>query len=633
MPRVMNGPRGCTRFVGVPNLVDRKTRIAGHNTIGGAPPEAPEARSESQAGTGLAQGRAAPAIPPPLAQAPGSPKTRVQTMRASRFPLAFVASILAAGALCAQSGALADGEQPDAADSGSEQAASAEEALGRIDFPNSGAREAQADFLRGVLLLHNFEYEDAAEAFRSAQALDPDFVLAFWGEALTYSHPIWGEDDPDQARAVLERLAASREERARIPATERERALLASVEELYGEGERMERNRNYSKSLERARQRFPDDLEIASFHALSILGTSENGRDIPTYMRAAAVAEEVFMKNPEHPGALHYAIHAYDDPVHAHLGLRMARRYDKVAAAAAHALHMPSHIYVALGMWKESVAANIASAKAADDRRARKNLPIEARGYHALWWLAYSHQQLGQFKAARELVLEVAANNEESGSERTRAHLIRMRSAYVLDADAWDDELLAIEVETSDLGIVTATQDLFTRGFAAVKRGQLETARALHAELLERRTLVSASVLPLAGLASCCAPVSAGEFLELTPDMQAARIMAGLLEGSILLAEGDEAAGIARIREAAAEEVAMGFDFGPPDVIKPANELLGEVLLDADRPAEAQAAFETALKRAPGRFASTLGRIAAIENQGDTERGHRLWKEDQRTPR
>ena len=115
--------------------------------------------------------------------------------------------------------------------------------------------------------------------------------------------------------------------------------------------------------------------------------------------------------------------------------------------------------------------------------------------------------------------------------------------------------------------------------------------------------------------------------------MQAARIMAGLLEGSILLAEGDEAAGIARIREAAAEEVAMGFDFGPPDVIKPANELLGEVLLDADRPAEAQAAFETALKRAPGRFASTLGRIAAIENQGDTERGHRLWKEDQRTPR
>ena len=264
-------------------------------------------------------------------------------MKASRFPLAFVASILAAGALCAQSGALAD-EQPDAAGktSGSEKRASAEGALGRIDFPNSGAREAQADFLRGVLLLHNFEYEDAAQAFRSAQALDPDFVLAFWGEALTYSHPIWGEDDPDQARAVLERLAPSREERARIPATERERALLASVEELYGKGERMQRNRNYAKSLERARQRFPDDLEIASFHALSILGTSENGRDIPTYMRAAAVAEEVFMKNPEHPGALHYAIHAYDDPVHAHLGLRMARRYDKVAAAAAHALHMPS---------------------------------------------------------------------------------------------------------------------------------------------------------------------------------------------------------------------------------------------------------------------------------------------------
>src|SRR5262245_40808000 len=173
------------------------------------------------------------------------------------------------------------------------------EGLGRIDFPNSGPRAAQAAFVRGVLLLHSFEYVDAAEAFREAQALAPDFALAYWGEALTHNHPIWQEEDRETARAVLARLAPTPAERAAKCGDERERALLRSVETLFGDGTRAERARAYEACLAALSTRHPDDLELAAFHALAILGTATQGREVPTYMRAAAVAEEVLERAPD----------------------------------------------------------------------------------------------------------------------------------------------------------------------------------------------------------------------------------------------------------------------------------------------------------------------------------------------
>jgi hypothetical protein len=181
-------------------------------------------------------------------------------------------------------------------------------------------------------------------------------------------------------------------------------------------------------------ERLPDDLEVSAFYSLSLLGISRGERDIPNYMRAAAVAEEVYQRSPRHPGALHYLIHCFDDPVHAPLGLPMARAYGQVAPAAAHALHMPSHIFVALGMWEDSAAANVASAAAADARLARKKLGVEERGYHSLWWLAYTDLQLGRYADARALVERM---NDDAQGERLgqdppapRAHARGVRARH-----------------------------------------------------------------------------------------------------------------------------------------------------------------------------------------------------------
>ncbi len=251
-------------------------------------------------------------------------------------PAARAAALLFA--LCCTTPALAHQKTPPS------EAVTIAGSLGETNFPNSGSVAAQPDFMRGLLLLHSFEFDAARESFRAAQAKDPGFVMAYWGEALSHNMPIWGEQDLEAARAVLQRLGPTREVRMSKAATERERGYLASVEALYDDGTKVERDASFNRALGELARKFPEDLDARSFYALSWLGLSGSTRDTANYMRAAAEAEAVYELNPRHPGALHYLVHAYDDPVHAPLGLRAARRYGKVAPAAAHAQHMPSHI-------------------------------------------------------------------------------------------------------------------------------------------------------------------------------------------------------------------------------------------------------------------------------------------------
>jgi tetratricopeptide (TPR) repeat protein len=176
--------------------------------------------------------------------------------------------------------------------------------VGSVEFPNSGSIEAQESFLRGVALLHNFEYGSAAEAFREAQGIDPDFALAYWGEAMTYNHPIWLEQDSTAARDVLARLAPTRAERLAAAGTEHERAYMDAVEILYGEaGSKQSRDFAYAEAMRGIYEAYPSDLEAAAFYALSILGTAHRGRETATYMRAAAIVEKVFDADPTRPWA------------------------------------------------------------------------------------------------------------------------------------------------------------------------------------------------------------------------------------------------------------------------------------------------------------------------------------------
>ncbi|CAM5310163.1 hypothetical protein [Rhodanobacter lindaniclasticus] len=191
--------------------------------------------------------------------------------------------------------------------------------LGSISFPTSThSPAAQTAFLRGTLLLHLFEYPDAAKAFRQAQQLDPGFAMAYWGEAMTYNHGIWNQLDADAGRATLERLGPDSAARAAKAPTPREKAYLAAVEILYtGDGSKPERDARYDQAMERLARAYPRDNNAQLFHALALMGRSEGVRDVPAYLRAGAIAERIFRLNPRNPGAAHYWIHAMDDPAHA----------------------------------------------------------------------------------------------------------------------------------------------------------------------------------------------------------------------------------------------------------------------------------------------------------------------------
>jgi tetratricopeptide (TPR) repeat protein len=463
-------------------------------------------------------------------------------------------------------------------------------ALGEIDFPNSGAPAAQPAFVRGVLLLHSFEFDAARAAFRAAQGADPDFVLAYWGEALSHNRPIWGEQDREAAQAVLRRLAPTPQARAAKAATQREHAWLASVELLYGDGDKRERDARYSEALGRLVAVYPEDLEARAFHALSLLGLTGATRDIANYMRAAAEAEFVYERNPRHPGALHYLIHAYDDPIHAPLGLRAARLYGDVAGAASHAQHMPSHIFFALGLWDEAVQANIASLKTARDHG--------HGGYHALEWLVYAWLQQGRADQALPLLRLVEEDVAEDPRVDRRVALATVRATALVEMQGDAPESAWQPVDSAGIASIPAfAAHDFARGVVAALQGRDdEAASAL--DMLESR--IGSAVVTEGPVATRNDANTAGQLAQ-------ARELALALRGTIEAARG-KPQGIDRVRDARDRASAAAFEYGPPWSVKPLDELYGELLLGAGRHAEATEAFERALQQHPNRRLALRGK-------------------------
>jgi hypothetical protein len=276
-------------------------------------------------------------------------------------------------------------------------------ALGTIVFPNSGNRAAQTPFLRGVALLHSFEYRSAASAFREAQAADPALALAYWGEALTYSHVLWRTEDLPASHAVLQRLAPTPKERLAKARTARERSFGAAVEAFFMDGPLAQRVRAYADSMRKHAVADPNDHEAAAFaaHALMLRGYQTGGAERDAlFGDAVGLAQRVALRNPDHPGATHYLIHLYDSPGMAAQGLSFARAYDKIAPDAEHALHMPSHIYLQLGLW-DDVARSNERAWAAS-RAGTTNAGL--LDWHAYAWLHYAYLQQGRWTAARALI-------------------------------------------------------------------------------------------------------------------------------------------------------------------------------------------------------------------------------------
>jgi tetratricopeptide (TPR) repeat protein len=468
----------------------------------------------------------------------------------------------------------------------------AQQDFGEVAFANSGPPAAQADFLRGLAQLHNFEYDDAAEHFRKAQQIAHDFAMAFWGEAMTKNHAVWHEEDVTAGREILNRLAPTAEARLAKAPTEREKLYLGSVEVLFGEGAKEERDRRYESVLAELHRKFPDDVDGAAFYALAILGTAEHGRDFATYMRAAALLEEVFPQHPRHPGVVHYMIHSYDDSVHAPLGLRAARIYSKIAPEAAHAQHMTSHIFLSLGMWDDVVKANETAMTVVNRSR--------EYGYLQQVRVADARRVLEGCRQTAEKAAGAAADPKSpahaamSGmmmSGMTPAMMLvgsyaEMRAQFLIDTQLWNDDAVRWTLPVGDYPLAETAFD-YTNALAAVRRGDLASAReaATRVESEGQRSIawMKQQKMDDAGMR------------EVPP------IYNGELHALLIAAEGKPEDALSELRRMAAKEHAMPLEFGPPSIEKPTDELLGELLLQLNRPAEARDAFQTALARAPGR--------------------------------
>lgn len=300
--------------------------------------------------------------------------------------------------------------------------------LGVVAFDNTGLPAAQPAFARGVLALHSFWYAEARKSFREARRIDPNFALAYWGEALTHDHPIWGGHDVREGRRVLEQLASLPPE-TRSQWSERERMYLDAVRELFGGGTVRQRRERFEHVMGALAGRFPDDPEAVAFHALMVVANNPNRGDGRTrILDAAAGLESLLESNPAHPGALHYAIHAYDHQELAAQALPIAEQYLRVAPSAFHAVHMPAHIYRHLGNWERVAELCRQAYDVSVAWVQREGLANTERDFHSLRWLHTAYLRLGRYADAREIHTHVADMPADAAGRR---QLNRIRSAML----------------------------------------------------------------------------------------------------------------------------------------------------------------------------------------------------------
>ena len=489
--------------------------------------------------------------------------------------------------------------------------------LGRVVFPNSGNPQAQADFLRGVAWLHSFGYEDAIDAFRAAQKADPGFALAYWGEALSFSQPLWFFEEVPKAREALAKLGPTPEARIAKAKTPREQGFLRAVEALFGAGDTPARAAAYAKAMTALAAAHPDDDEVQTFYALSLLAILPRGDgSLPLRRQAGGIAETVFARSPQHPGAAHYLLHAYDHVTLAPKGLTAARAYAKIAPAVSHALHMPAHAFLQLGLWDEAAASDQASWDASIAWAKRRGLSVASRDFHSLSWLQYEWTQQGRFSKTKEalaFVDEAAAITAPSASADGKSLFPQhagghhygdseigrmsgpaalrndrgsMRARYIIESARWG--------EMKGQGSFDNIEELFALGLSAVN--------------LNDAPRVAAVIEQLRGATAPSQPVELRE---------QANVMLREMEALDLFAQNRHPEAFAMMGRAVALQAQMPKPIGRPFPVKGANELQGELLLRVGRAREAIVSFNRALERTPNRSRAVLGLARAHRTAGN----------------
>jgi len=471
--------------------------------------------------------------------------------------------------------------------------------VGRVRFPTTCQPAAQAPFERGVALLHSFWFPAAIASFDEALAADPTCAMAWWGKALSF----WGNPfSPSRpAAALASGLEATKKARA-LDASPRERAFIDAAAVLYDDHQtRPQRDRivGYEQAMAAVAAAHPDDSEAAIFHALALTQTA-----LPTdttyapLLRAGALLETQLVKHPDHPGIAHYIIHSYDVPALADRALEAARRYASLAPAVPHALHMPSHTFTRLGLWQESIDTNLKSAEAA---RAHSSTSEEL---HALDYQTYAYLQTGQDAAVAHIVEKLPATTARIDMTGTASAAPPVAGIYAATAIP-----ARYAMERGDWAAAAALPDRRT----AVPFADVTTyfARAVGAARSGAHAQAEADIAVLRELRS---KLAGSDYAAYERDAVVAEDAA---QAWLLFAKGDRDAAFARLRKAADLQDAGEKSAISPGPLAPARELLGEMLLEADRPADALREFTTVLEREPGRLRSMAGAAFAARAAGD----------------
>jgi hypothetical protein len=483
------------------------------------------------------------------------------------------------------------------------------ERLGKVNFAVSCA--AQAEFNRGVALLHSFWFQPADQAFRAIAAKEPSCGMAWWGVAMVMlGNPLAGALTPQGLKAGLEIVEKAKAAGAK---TERERDYIAAVELIYRDGDKVPHRARalaYEQAMERLVAKYPDDAEAKIFYALALNITIDPAdKTYKNQLKAAAVLEIVFKAQPEHPGVAHYLIHSYDYPPIAARGLDAALRYAKIAPDSPHALHMPSHIFTRVGRWQDSIDTNAASAAAAMKEYAAKpsSEPL-TNAYHGYDYMAYAHLQLAQDKAAKALaekILEVKKIEftHTIGALAAPYAIAAIPTRYALERDRWAEaarlEMPAVELPWKDWP-QTAAIVAFGRGLGAARVNDMPTAAKAWADL--------------------------ARFHQALLQMKQAywanqvEIQAEVIDAWMKFATGRTDEALAQMRLAAEWEDKTEKHPVTPGPIIPARELLGDMLMLAGKAKEALAAYEHSMRVEPNRFRGLAGAARAAEMAGDKEK-------------
>lgn len=478
------------------------------------------------------------------------------------------------------------------------------ETLGRVNFTTSCSNAAQPQFNRAVALLHSFQFADAIDAFNAALATDPSCSIAYWGIALSsWGNPFAAGIKPQsQLRQGLKAI-----EQARImpPKTERERAYVGAAAHLFANAantDQHSRTLAYENAMAAVSATYPGDIEASIFYALSLAAAADPADK--TYARqrkAGAILEKLFVQYPDHPGLAHYIIHAYDVPSLAPRAVAAAERYSEIAPSSPHALHMPSHTFTRVGDWQASINANLASAAAA--RRDGQT----GEEMHASDYMIYAYLQTAQDNAAQHVVesaVEIFSRFDSAAllngaASPVAAYYARaaIPARYALERHAWDDAA-KLEPHPSPVPYADAIT-YFARGLGAAHLKDQAAARSAIASLQTMRDKLTR--------------------MKETYWANQVEIQRQEVSAWLAFAEGHRNTALAEMRAAAELEDKTEKNAITPGPLAPARELLGEMLLELERPAAALKEFQATLTREPNRFRSLYGAAEAAKLAGDRQ--------------